>query len=230
VETLLAKFRGTFEGQLYKHRIFNLGDKIAEYLYEDLVLLGRSPKIIARVAATDVVVNTLNRVTGKVGRRGDGTFGWRVPSAIPQIEDGYSVRRGPVAEMQIGAEVKIIATKMLAQIDRVITDLKNQAITFRDHNPEAIRVGIIGVNFADAYTGYEGTRSFDAKSPPSREAPEVVRRVVRDVAPHYDEMLILRYKATNRSPFPFSWVGEQETRDLYSSALVRISSLYERRS
>jgi hypothetical protein len=229
VETLLTKFRSTFEGQIYKHRIFNIGDKIAEFLYEDLVLLGRSPRITSRVSSADLVVNTLNRVTGKVGRRGDGTFGWRVPSAAPQSEEGYSVRRGPVADIQIGSEVKIMATKMLAQIDRVMTDLKNQASTYKVLNPDALRVGIVGVNFADAYTGYEGTRSFDSKSPPSREAPEVVRRVLREVAPHFDELLVLRFKATNRPPFPFSWVDEQETRDLYSSALVRISGLYERR-
>jgi hypothetical protein len=149
VETLLTKFRSTFEGQIYKHRIFNIGDKIAEFLYEDLVLLGRSTKIASRVSSADLVVNTLNRVTGKVGRRGDGTFGWRVPSATPQSEGGYSVRRGPVADIQIGTEVKIIATKMLAQIDRVMTDLKNQASTYKVLNPDALRVGIVGVNFAD---------------------------------------------------------------------------------
>jgi len=229
VDTLLATFRRTFEGGVYKHRISTVGDRIAAYLYEDLVLLGRSSKLLTRIAAAEVVVNTFNRVTGKIGRRGDGTLGWRVPSAAPQTENGYSVRRGPVAQVQIAVEVKIIATKMLAQIDRVMTDLRSQAATFRNLNVDALRVAVVGVNFADTYTGYEGARAFDAKTPPAREAPEVVRRLERDVAPHYEELVTLRFKATNRPPYPFSWVNEPETRDVYSSALVRISTLYDRR-
>lgn len=229
METLLAQFRNTFQGQPYLHRVSTTGDRIASYLCEDLVALNRSPKLAARVESGQVVLNTRNRVTGKVGRRGDGMFGERVPTANPWREEGYKVGRGPVADVEIGAETKILATKMIAQIDRVMTDLTNQADTFKQLNARAIRVALVGVNHADAYTGYEGTRTHPAKLAPSKEAAEVVRRIEQHVGPRYDELIVLRFKATNRDPFPFEWVNEAETRAAYASALVRISAAYEAR-
>src|SRR5207247_8231243 len=97
-------------------------------------------------------------------------------------------------------------SKMIAQIDRVMTDLENQANTFRTLNPRALRVAIVGVNHAAAYTGYEGTRVHPARIPPSREAADVIRRLDQRVRPRFDEFVVLRFRATNAAPFPFQWV------------------------
>lgn len=229
VDSLLRRFRNAFEGQRYIHRIATTGDKVAQFLYEDLLALGRSAKLTTRAQSGQVVVNVLNRVTGRVGRRGDGTLGERVPTAIPTAIPDYAVQRGPVANVEIGTEVKICATKMIAQIDRVMGDLEKQAVVFRKLNPRAICVGVVGVNHADSYTGYEAKRVYPARVPPGREAAEIVRRLDQNVRPHYDELLILRFRATNSPPYPFSWVNELETQGLYSSVLVRISSEYETR-
>ncbi len=118
---------------------------------------------------------------------------------------------------------------MTAQIDRVMSDLSHQAATFQRQSNLAIKVGIVGVNFADEYTGYEGTREHIAKSPPSREAPDIVRRLTQFVGPHFDELVILQFRATNRPPFAFHWLDENATQLDYGSALVRISDEYERR-
>ena len=48
------------------------------------------------------------------------------------IEDpGFAVARGPVATVEIGVEVKILAKAMIKQIDRVIGDLVKQVTHFR---------------------------------------------------------------------------------------------------
>jgi hypothetical protein len=226
---LLAQFRRTFEGQPYLHRRSNTGDKIAECLYDDLAVLNRSPKLTARVLSGQVVVNTRNRVTGRVGRRGDGTFGERVPTIDPFRAPGQAVGRGAVADVEIGTEVKLLATKMVAQVDRVMTDLENQAEVFRSLNSRGIRVAIVGVNHADSYTGYEGKRVHPARFAPSRESAEIIRRLEQRVRSRFDELIVLRFRATNSAPFGFEWVNETETRDLYASALVRLSAEYEAR-
>lgn len=229
MDKLLRAFRDAFEGKPYLHRNPNIGNGIASYLYEDLVDVGRSAKLVQRTQSGKLVVNTFNRVKGRAGRRGDGTLGSISPTATATLEAGYLMRRGPIATVEIGAEVKIIATKMTAQIDRVMSDLKGQAATFKAQTSKAITVGIVGVNFADEYTGYEGERQHIAKSPPSREAPEIVRRLNQFVRPDFDELLVLKFKATNRPPHKFGWVDEQDTRLEYGSALVRISDAYDHR-
>jgi hypothetical protein len=228
-DRLLQAFRATFLGQRYLHRRAYTGDVIASHLYEDLLALGRSAKLVHRIELEQVAVNNLNRIRGREGRRGDGTLGAVPPSARLQLEPGFQALRGPVATLEIGTEVKIIATKLTAQIDRVMTDLRHQADTFRVQSDQAIRVAIVGVNFAGAYTGYEGSREHIAKSPPAREAPDVVRRLAQFVKPSFDELVILRFRATNRDPFGFDWVDEDGTKLDYGSALVRISNEYERR-
>ena len=62
-------------------------------------------------------------MTGKPGRRGDGTFGELVPAAVALTEKGMLVARGPITTIEIGAETKILAKAMIKQIDRVINDL-----------------------------------------------------------------------------------------------------------
>jgi hypothetical protein len=128
---LLRTFRGLFEGKPYRHRVANLGDLVASHLYEDLVALGKSAKLVERVQHHERVVNLKNLMTGKPGRRGDGTFGELVPAAVAVIEKGMLLARGPVATIEIGAETKILPKAMIKQIDRVISDLLNQATQFR---------------------------------------------------------------------------------------------------
>src|SRR5438067_11126425 len=79
---LLRTFRGLFEGKPYRHLIANLGDLVASHLYEDLAALGKSAKVVERVQHHERVVNLKNLMTGKPGRRGDGTFGELVPAAM----------------------------------------------------------------------------------------------------------------------------------------------------
>ena len=83
---LLRTFRSLFEGKPYRHRIANLGDLVASQLYEDLVALAKSAKLIERVQHHERVVNLKNLMTGKPGRRGDGTFGELVPAAVALTE------------------------------------------------------------------------------------------------------------------------------------------------
>jgi hypothetical protein len=83
---LLRTFRGLFDGKPYRHRIANLGDLVASYLYEDLAALGKSAKLLARVERHERVVNLKNVMIGKPSRRGDGTFGELVPAAIAVTE------------------------------------------------------------------------------------------------------------------------------------------------
>jgi hypothetical protein len=227
--SLLRAFEATFQGRPYKHRVSTTGDLIASQLYEDLLALGESRRFVERVKARQGVVNTSNQIKGKKGRRGDGTFGRLVPGIPAAAFLTCAVPRGPVANLEIGAEVKIMATKMIAQIDRVTTDLNNQATVFKRLNPNCIAIAFVGVNHALEYLGLEGERQFVAKKPPATEASEIIRRIERDVAPNYDELLILPFNASNKPPYSFSWVREHDVRERYASLLVRVSDLYDRR-
>jgi hypothetical protein len=227
--SLIAAFERVFRDNVYRHRVSTMGDSVAVYLYEDLVTLGQSAKLIRRVKNHELAVNIGNQIKGKKGRRGDGTFGRVVPGQSLLSEPEFGVPRGLVANLEIGTEVKIGATKLIAQVDRVMNDLSKQANIFMTHNPSAIKVGIVGVNFASTYTGHEGDRQFIAKTPPAREAAEFARRIEDKAGPQYDELLILRFQATNNPPYEFNWVNAQETEQLYGSALVRISAEYDRR-
>ena len=83
---LLRTFRGLFEGKPYLHRKSNLGDLVASQLYEDLVAINKSAKLVERVQRHERVVNVRNVMIGKPARRGDGTFGELVPAAVAVIE------------------------------------------------------------------------------------------------------------------------------------------------
>lgn len=228
MDRLLQEFESVFRDKIYRHRVSNTGDVIASCLYEDLLTLGGSPKLVQRIQSNLVAVNTSNQIKGKKGRRGDGTFGKVIPGEHPSIVSGFAVPRAPVATLEIGAEVKIMATKMIAQIDRVMSDLLGQGLTFKRHNARTITVGVVGVNFANEYTGYEGDRAYDAHTPPGREAAEVVRRL-EQVRAGFDELLILKFRATNRPPHNFEWVSLTDARQEYRSILVRVSDEYETR-
>lgn len=230
---LLRTFRSLFEGRPYRHRVANLGDLVASHLYEDLVALGKSAKLVERVQRHERVVNLKNLMTGKPGRRGDGTFGELVPAAVALNERGMLVARGPVATIEIGAETKILAKAMIKQIDRVITDLINQVTQFKRGSGTPICVAFVGINFADQYVSFEGRKRWptDGKryKHPIQEAAQAEARLNDKARSVFDEFQILRFRATNAKPFPFDWVDLAKTEMEYSSVLTRISREYERR-
>jgi hypothetical protein len=230
---LLDTFEQTFRGVRYRHRTSNLGDFIAIQLYEDLYNLRRSAKYKARVDSKEYVINIRNILRGIASRRGDGTFGERVPGVTAVDEPGFSVARGQLATVEIGVEVKILAKAMIKQIDRVMSDLRGQVAHFRRGGSNAIAVGIVGINHATAYTSYEGDRAFptDGKkyTHPSQEARAAQERLLRDARPHFDEFLLLHFRATNVEPYAFDWVDAQATRADYGAILTRISREYDRR-
>jgi hypothetical protein len=155
---LLDGFSHIFQGQAYRHRSSTQGDRLARLVYEDIYALDRSAILRNRIDNVQCVVNVTNRVTGIKVRRGDGSFGESLPTVPGTREPGFVVGIGPTANVQIGIEVKIMATAMIKQIDRVINDLKNQALQFRNRNPSAITIAIVGVNHAPRYSSYEGER------------------------------------------------------------------------
>lgn len=231
--SLLKTFRSLFEGKPYLHRKSNLGDLVASQLYEDLIALNKSAKLVERVQHHERVVNQKNLMTGKPSRRGDGTFGELVPAAVALSEKGMLVARGPIATIEIGAETKILAKAMIKQIDRVITDLINQATQFKSGGGNPICVAFVGINFAEQYVSFEGRKRWptDGKKykHPIQEAAQAEQRLREKASPAFDEFQILRFRATNARPFPFEWSDLAMTEMEYSSVLTRVSREYDRR-
>ena len=206
------------------------------HLYEDLITVNRSPKLIeAVVNRRDRVLNVQNKRRGVAARRGDGTFGEIIPGETPISDSGYLVSRGPIATVEIGIEVKVLAKAMIKQIDRVINDLRNQVVQFKRGGGNPICVAVIGINQAESTVGYEGAQRLYPTTGkqgflhPFQEAPEAERRLRTEAAPEFDEFLVLRFKATNAPPYPFEWVNYNETRLDYGAALSRISARYQQR-
>lgn len=230
---LLDEFRGLFEAKKYIHRDSSRGDWVAHHLYEDLVALGKSKLLVDRVARGEHVLNVQNRRRGIDARRGDGTFGELIPGIVAIVDPGFAVARGPIANVEIGIEVKILAKAMIKQIGRVKTDLKDQVLHFNRGAGTPICVAVVGVNYADYSVGYEGEREWrtDGRTHkhPIQEAAEAERRLVADVASKFDEFLFLRYKATNEPPYPFEWLNYIDTFQDYGAALTRISRTYDTR-
>jgi hypothetical protein len=232
---LLTEFRRLFEGKIYRHRDSSQGDFVAIHLYEDLISVNRSPQLIkAVITRKDRVLNVENKRRGVAARRGDGTFGEIIPGEKPITDSGYLVARGPIATVEIGIEVKVLAKAMIKQIDRVINDLRNQVVQFKRGGGNPICVAVIGINQAESTVGYEGDRPFPTTGKqgflhPYQEAPEAERRLKAEAAPEFDEFLVLRFKATNAPPYPFEWVNYTETRLDYAAALSRISARYQQR-
>lgn len=203
------------------------------HLYEDLHALGRSRKYVDRVNTDFSVLNIENRRHGIRARRGDGSFGEIVPNETATRCDGYAVGRAAIATIEIGVEVKILMKAMIKQIDRVISDLKGQAVHFRSRGGNPICVGVVGINRAPYCTTYEGDRSFRTDGRkykhPIEEAQEAEARLLQLAAPSFDEFLILRFEATNEPPHVFSWINNQVTIRDYGAILARISQQYEAR-
>ncbi|MBI4703116.1 MAG: hypothetical protein HY744_18520 [Deltaproteobacteria bacterium] len=230
---LLEAFRALFEGKPYYHRSSTQGDLVACRLYEDLYTVGRSRLLRSRIAEHERVLNRANKRQGIVARRGDGTFGESIPNIVAVVEPGFAVARGPIANVEIGAEVKILAKAMIKQIDRVRNDLVGQVGQFKRGAGNPICVGIVGINHADYCVSYEGTRAFRTDggkyTHPCQEAAEAEKRLRNDAAPTFDEFLFLRYRATNEAPYPFAWVHYDRTLKDYGAVLTRISRTYDSR-
>ena len=232
-QLLLKRFQELFESKKYIHRNPTLGNSVAKCLPEDLFTLGRSQTLVERIAADSRVLNTQNLRRGIVSRRGDGTFGELIPGVQAVRDAGFKVARGPVAAIEIGTEVKILAKAMIKQIDRVMGDLIKQVEHFRRGNEHPICVAIVGINHADHCYSYERDRIWatDGKKHkhPIQEAADAERRIIAEVKPHYDELLMLRYRATNIDPFPFQWVNQRDARLDYAAILTRVSRRYDQR-
>ncbi len=230
---LLAKFEDTFHGTRYRHRNSQLGNRVADYLFDDLYSLQEDSKFRSDVDLGKAALNPKGVSPGLKARRGDGSFGPVVPGHSPRAFPGHDVPIAPTAEVDIGAEVKILAKAMIKQIDRVISDLCGQSGHFRTKSPDALSVGIIGVNVSQRYVSHEGDRSYptgDFGPHPFQEAPEAERRLVSSAEPCFDEFLILPFLATNEPPYPFEWARPRETSDAYASVLVRLLRAYGRRT
>jgi hypothetical protein len=229
---LLDAFRRAFEGKPYLHRDSTIGDRIAQFLYEDLVQLGTSKTLVSRVASGEVALNSRNLRVGIKARRGDGTLGERVPGTKLIHDKGFDVPRGQIATVEIGTEVKVIAKSMIKQFDRVKRDLTGQVAEFNTGGGTPICVGIVGINWAASYRSFEGKKHYDttgtSKEPhPIKDAQKTGVRLEHEAKPAFDEFLILRFRATNLKPFPFEWVNESATTTAYGALLIRASRKYE---
>lgn len=174
----------------------------------------------------------MNTSPGIDARRGDGSFGTPVPGATRIRVPGFRVARGPTADVEIGAEVKIVAKSMIKQIDRVTNDLRAQADHFRTKSPSALTIAIVGVNFADRYVSYEGDRKYPTNGGryphPAQEAARAEMRI-NDVGGSYFELLQVGFRATNEPPYRFELVDPAGVHQRYGSLLVRVAREYEQR-
>jgi hypothetical protein len=230
---LLTKFEQNFRDGLYLHRNSQLGNRIADYLFDDLFELDPASQFRRDVESGRAALNPKGVSPGLKARRGDGSFGPVVPGHSVQPYPGHIVPVAPTAEIDIGVEVKILAKAMIKQIDRVTSDLCGQAAHFKRKSPDAIAVGFVGLNMAERYVSYEGDRDYPTGGRygphPAQEAPEAERRLLAGAEPCYQEFLVLPFRATNMPPFAFEWVGANRIRDAYASILLRLLRSYERR-
>ena len=226
---LLETFRELFEGKVFRHRSSNQGDRVAIQFFEDLYDLGRSQKYLDRVSKGLSVLNVANVRVGVLARRGDGSFGEIVSNMTPIVDPGYTVKRGPIATIEIGIEVKIVQKAMIRQIGRVISDLKDQVSHFKRKRGNPITVGVVGINHAPHYISYEGDKPWPTTGKgkykhPYQEADEVEKRLREQAAPNFDEFLILHFIATNSEPYEFKWLDEKKTQLDYGAVLARVSN------
>jgi len=229
---LLQKFEETFRDGPYIHRNSQLGNRIADYLFDDLYELDESSHFRTDVDEGRVALNPKGISPGLKARRGDGSFGPVVPGNQLRPYAGHLVHVAPTAEVDVGVEVKILAKAMIKQIDRVISDLCAQSGHFRKKSPDAISVAIVGVNLASRYVSHEGDRRYPTGvygPHPIDEAPEAERRLLSSAEPCFNEFLLLPFRATNEPPFDFEWARSRETADAYGSILRRLLREYTRR-
>jgi hypothetical protein len=231
--SLLRAFEDAFLGHRYSHRNPQVGNRIADHLFEDMYRLAISTRFHEGVDRATHVLNPKGRSPGIRARRGDGSFGDLVPGAKTKAVAGFLVPRGPTANVELGAEVKIICKAMIRQIDRVQNDLKAQAQHFKEKGPDALTVAIVAINFADHYVSWEGDREFRTSGVgrnlhPAQEAHRAEARLL-DVEPSFTELIQIGFVATNEAPYSFQFVELSKLEERYGSALVRLSREYDRR-
>jgi hypothetical protein len=206
---------------------------VAWCLPEDLYTLQLSQRLNALIDSGDRVLNLRNSLRGIRSRRGDATFGEIVPHSLTITAPDFIVRRGEIATVEIGTEVKILAKAMIKQIDRVVGDLIRQVEQFQRAGGAPICVGIAGINYADRYTSYERDRRYPTDGQeykhPLEEAADAENRLRSKAAPAFDEFIILRFRARNEPPFVFEWFNEGQTALDYGAVLTRIVRKYETR-
>ncbi|SRR6266545_577808 len=227
---LLEAFRRTFLNTVYQHRNSTLGNKIGRELFEDLLHLRVSPLYSEHVRDLSAVVNIGGKIhTPRAIRRNDSVLG-RPPAGAEAraLKGTFLVPEGSVAEPRIGCEVKIIAKSQQKQIDRVINDLAGFSGRMKSLSPACINVAIVGVNHESDYEGHEGERSFKHKLK-AQEPINVMARLHEQLIDRYDELLVLAFRATNQSPYPFNWVEAKRAELDYGAALTRVGDLYQRR-
>jgi len=229
----LDRFRSLFDGGEYRHRDSSLGDSVAWRLPEDLYALHRVPKLNALIDQGERVLNLQNTLRGVKSRRGDSTFGEVIPHSETVAAPGFAVRRGNLATVEIGTEVKILAKAMIKQIDRVIGDLTRQVESFHQAGGSPVCIGIAAINHADRYTSYEKEKLWPTNGKkykhPIQEATTAEAHLVSRAASSFDEFLILCFRARNEPPFLFEWLDEQQTILDYGAILTRILRKYEAR-
>jgi hypothetical protein len=195
--------------------------------------LNRSQKLNARIEAGTRVLNLQNTLRGVKSRRGDATFGEIVPHSEAISTPGFVVKRGEIATVELGMEVKILAKAMIKQIDRVISDLTRQVEHFQQAGGNPVCVGIVGINYADKYVSHEGDKPWPTDGRkhkhPIQEAAEAEARLRLRAAPAFDEFLILRFQVSNEPPFPFAWLDQRQTELDYGAILTRSLRKYEAR-
>lgn len=226
---LLRRLAETFQGKVYRHRSATLGNLIGSELFEDLFEMEVSQSYKARVLNHELVVNTSGRIRNPLKiRRNDSVCG-RPPAGIKvrvSAADKH-VSLGPVAEPQIGCEVKILGKSFLKQIDRVINDLVGFRGRMHKRNPNCLNVAVVAVNFEPDYVSYEKDRAY--KDPPrDGEARETSARIINEIGDDYDELIIIPFKATNSPPYPFSLVNEKDTALDYGAVLTRLGAKYNK--
>ena len=228
---LLKQFEETFRFGPYLHRNSQLGNRIADFLFDDLYDLDPLSKFRKDVDAGRIALNPKGVSPGLHARRGDGSMGPLVPGYRPRMHPNHAVPVGPTAEVDIGVEVKILAKAMIKQIDRVVSDLCGQSRQFKTKSPDAMTVEIVGLNVADRYVSFEGTRAYPTGPygpHPYLEAPEAERRLLLSAEPCYAEFLVLPFRAVNEPPYEFGWVRPRQTRDQYAALLARLIRGYSR--
>ena len=111
-------------------------------------------------------------------------------------------------------------------------DVEYILFLFKNRNPSAITIAIVGVNHATSYSSYEGERVFavEGARSPAAEAPKAIKRLDAGARHDYDEFIVLPFQATNSAPFPFEWVDFVSTENLYSATLIRARKAFAARS
>lgn len=87
---------------------------------------------------------------------------------------------------------------------------------------------LVNVDFipSDPRIGTRQPFHFWSRAHPAQEADEAQKRMVTLAKPFFDEFLVMRYQATNESPFPFQWDKPAQINQEYGAILTRVSSIF----